>query len=63
MNFLKNNLLYMQNLLMQQLIVIVIGVLVFGYVVYQTYKTLTNKSTSSDVKCGGCNSCSPISEK
>ncbi|MEZ7867435.1 MAG: FeoB-associated Cys-rich membrane protein [Paludibacteraceae bacterium] len=48
---------------MQQLIVIVIGVLVFGYVVYQTYKTLTNKSTSSDVKCGGCNSCSPISEK
>lgn len=47
---------------MQQLIVILIGVVVFGYVIYQTYKTLTRKA-SNDSKCGGCSSCSPISEK
>ncbi|MHB9056000.1 MAG: FeoB-associated Cys-rich membrane protein [Paludibacteraceae bacterium] len=47
---------------MQQLIVILIGIVVLGYLIYQTYKTLTRKN-SGETKCGGCNSCSPISEK
>ncbi|MBP8903533.1 MAG: FeoB-associated Cys-rich membrane protein [Paludibacteraceae bacterium] len=47
---------------MQQLIVIVIGIVVFGYVLYQIRKTLTAKN-SGETKCGGCSSCSPISEK
>jgi hypothetical protein len=46
---------------MQQLIVIIIGLVVFGYVVYHIYKTVFKKK-SRDTKCGGCSSCSPISE-
>ena len=47
---------------MQQLIVILIGVAVLAYVIYQIYKMLTVKG-NGNTKCGGCDGCSPLSEK
>ncbi|MFV0392084.1 MAG: FeoB-associated Cys-rich membrane protein [Paludibacteraceae bacterium] len=46
-------------MLMQQLIVILIGIVVFGYAFYKAYKTISHKS-SSESKCGSCDSCAPI---
>lgn len=41
---------------MQEIIVIAIGILVFGYLIYQIYKIISNKNADKN-GCSGCSEC------